>query len=81
MRFRPEMQGVTPILTDLPGEETLSRPDGPHSGNAAVRKAVAAKQPQTLAWAYERPDGGRASASPAGTIIGTGGTTTSASWS
>jgi type 1 glutamine amidotransferase len=31
MRFRPEMKNVTPILTDLPPKETLSRGDGPHS--------------------------------------------------
>ncbi len=59
MRFRPEMAGVTPILTDLPSPDTLSRPDGSHSGNPAVRKAVANKEPQAVAWAYERPDGGR----------------------
>ena len=59
MRFRPNMEGVTPILTDLPGPETLSRPDGAHSGNPHVRKAVAAGEPQHVAWAAERPDGGR----------------------
>ena len=59
MRFRPGMEGVTPILTDLPPAETLSRPDGPHSGNPAVRQAVAKGEPQHTAWAYERPDGGR----------------------
>ncbi|MFM7149286.1 MAG: ThuA domain-containing protein, partial [Gemmataceae bacterium] len=30
MRFRPNMEGVTPILTDLPPDSTLSRPDGGH---------------------------------------------------
>jgi type 1 glutamine amidotransferase len=59
MRFRPEMEGVTPILTDLPPDSTLSRPDGPHSGNPDVRRAIAARQPQHVAWAYERPDGHR----------------------
>lgn len=59
MRFREGMQGVTPILTDLPPSETLSRPDGPHSGNPAVRKAIAKGEPQHMAWAFERPDGGR----------------------
>lgn len=58
MRFQPELQGVTPILTDLPPRETLTRPDGPHSGNPAVREAVLVRQePQHVAWAYERPDG------------------------
>lgn len=59
MRFRKGMDGVTPILTDLPPDESLSRPDGPHSGNSAVRKAIAQRQPQHVAWAYERPSGGR----------------------
>lgn len=59
MRFREEMQGVTPILTDLPPETTLSRPDGPHSGNPAVRKAISKGEPQHMAWATERKDGGR----------------------
>jgi type 1 glutamine amidotransferase len=59
MRFRDELEGVTPILTDLPPDSTLSRPDGPHSGNPAVRKAIANKEPQHMAWATEREDGGR----------------------
>lgn len=59
MRFRPDLEGVTPILTARPPESTLSRPDGPRSGNPAVREAVAKGEPQHVAWAYERPDGGR----------------------
>lgn len=57
MRFRENMQGVTPILTDVPPKSTLSRPDGPHSGNPVVRSKVG--QPQHVAWATERSDGGR----------------------
>ncbi len=63
MRFRKNMEGVTPILTDLPGADTLSRPDGAHSGNPAVRKAVLEdKEPQHVMWVFERPEasgGGR----------------------
>ncbi len=59
MRFRPQMEGVTPILTAIAPESTMTRKDGPHEGNPDVRKAVADKVPQHLAWAYERPDGGR----------------------
>jgi type 1 glutamine amidotransferase len=59
MRFVDGMKGVTPILTALPTAETLSRPDGEHSGNPEVRKAVAAGEPQHVAWAYESPDGKR----------------------
>lgn len=60
MRFREGMKGVTPILTALPPKESLSRPDGPHSGNPAVRQAVLErKEPQHMAWAAEREGGGR----------------------
>jgi putative membrane-bound dehydrogenase-like protein len=60
MRFRPGMQGVTPILATLPPADTLSRPDGPHSGNPDVRRDVLEKkEPQVVAWASENPGGGR----------------------
>lgn len=59
MRFVDDLKGVTPILSDLPGPETLSRPDGARSGNPAVRQAVVAGKKQHVAWAYERPGGGR----------------------
>lgn len=59
MRFVEGMKGVTPILTAIPPESTMSRPDGHHSGNPAVRKAVANREPQHVAWAYERVNGGR----------------------
>lgn len=59
MRFRDEMRNVTPILTDLPPVETLSRPDGSHSGNPAVRAAIERGEPQHVAWAVVRDDGGR----------------------
>ena len=59
MRFVPDMKGVTPILSDLPGPKTLERPDGPRSGNPHVRKAVSNGESQHVAWAYARQDGGR----------------------
>ena len=59
MRFRDGMNGVTPILTAMPGEGTMKRNDGPHEGNPSVRAAVARGEIQTTAWAAERPDGGR----------------------
>lgn len=64
MRFRENLEGVTPILSDLPPDDSLSRPDGTHSGNPHVRKAVLEKkEPQHVMWAYQRPQdlgGGRA---------------------
>jgi putative membrane-bound dehydrogenase-like protein len=59
MRFQPDMKGVTPLLTAIAPESTMSRADGPHSGNPDVRKEVANRVPQHVAWVYERPDGGR----------------------
>jgi len=57
MRFRENMHHVTPILTAIPPASTLDRPDGPHSGNKFVREKIG--QPQHVAWAVEREDGGR----------------------
>lgn len=59
MRFADGMEGVTPILSAHPPKETLKRKDGPHSGNPHVRESVEKGEIQHLAWAYERPDGGR----------------------
>ena len=59
MRFADGMKGVTPILTALPPADTLTRPDGPRSGNPDVRKAIASGEAQHMAWAFERSDGGR----------------------
>ena len=58
MRFRPEMKGVTPILVAKPDDETRqgksSSPRGPY------KHIVEAKgRDEILAWAVERPDGGR----------------------
>ncbi|WP_460639528.1 ThuA domain-containing protein [Larkinella harenae] len=60
MRFVDGMKNVTPILRLLPPASTLERGDGQHSNNEHVRRDVLErKEPQTLAWAYERPGGGR----------------------
>lgn len=59
MRFRPGMKGVTPILSDVAPDSTMSRPDGEHSGNPTVRESVKSKAPQHVAWAVQREDGGR----------------------
>ena len=67
MRFAAAESAVVPVLTDLPPRDTLvredgslSRPDGAHSNNPAVRAAVLErKEAQTVAWAVTRPDGGR----------------------
>jgi type 1 glutamine amidotransferase len=58
IRFRPQMNGVTPILAAKPDDATRrgvsSYPRGPY------QHIVAAKgREEVLAWAVERPDGGR----------------------
>jgi hypothetical protein len=58
MRFT-EQGKLTHVLSATAPESTMQRPDGPHSGNPHVRKAVADGLPQSVAWAFERPDGGR----------------------
>jgi type 1 glutamine amidotransferase len=59
MRFRDGLQGVTPILNAVAPPSTMDRPDGPHEGNPAVRASVKDGEVQHMAWAAERPDGGR----------------------
>lgn len=59
MRFMPKMKNVTPILSAIAPDSTMEREDGPHSGNPDVRKTVANKDPQHVAWAYERKGKGR----------------------
>ena len=59
MRFNDKDGKLTHILNDVPPDKTVSRKDGPHEGNPTVRAEVAAKRPQTMAWTYERPNGGR----------------------
>jgi trehalose utilization protein len=60
MRFAGIDKGqLTHILADVPPASTMSRKDGPHEGNPTVRAEVAAKKPQSTAWAFQRKDGGR----------------------
>jgi type 1 glutamine amidotransferase len=61
MRFQDGRKGVTvtPILSAIPPESTMSRSDGPHEGNPDVREAVKRGELQHVAWACERADGGR----------------------
>lgn len=57
MRFVDDTTRLVPILTAIPPDSTRERPDGPHSGNPTVRSRKG--MPEHVAWAYERPDGGR----------------------
>ena len=57
MRFHENMEGVTPILTAIPPESTRAGKDDAHGGNQFVRERKG--QPEHVAWAFERADGGR----------------------
>jgi hypothetical protein len=62
MRFKDRAEGepaegLTMILTAVPPDSTRERPDGAHSNNPTVRANKGARE--VLAWAYERPGGGR----------------------
>ncbi len=62
MRFVEGQKGVTPILAALPPLSTIQgegKKESSHGGNKAVWEEVSAGKKQVMAWAYERPDGGR----------------------
>lgn len=56
MRFGASEKGLTRLLVDTPPASTVGA-DGLRSGNPDVRKKIG--QPQTVAWAFVRPGGGR----------------------
>jgi type 1 glutamine amidotransferase len=59
MRFVEGMAGVTPILTAVPPAASFYGDGSSERGNNPIVAAeVAAKKPQVLAWAFERPKGG-----------------------
>ncbi len=57
MRFADDMKGVTPILTAVPPDSTRRPGNDAHGANPSVfaRKGM----PEHVAWAYQRPGGGR----------------------
>lgn len=62
MRFVPDMKGVTPILHALPPLKTIQaegKKPSQRGGNPDVFAAVSSGKSQVMAWAYDRPDGGR----------------------
>lgn len=57
MRFRDNMEGVTPILTATPPDYTRRPGHDAHGANEFVRSQKG--RAEHLAWVCERPDGGR----------------------
>lgn len=58
MRWRPDQRGLTPILVATPSEKVRG---GPYVYPAGPYPHIieAKGRPETMMWAYERPDGGR----------------------
>jgi type 1 glutamine amidotransferase len=56
MRFR---DGAATILAAVPPASVTNRPDGPHEDNPIVREQEQRRVMQTVAWTYQRQDGGR----------------------
>jgi type 1 glutamine amidotransferase len=59
MRFRENMEGVTPILSAVPPDKTRQGKDGPHSGNPSVREGVGKNIPEHVLWLSENTSGSR----------------------
>ena len=57
MRFRENMQGVTPILSAVPPDATRQGPINAHNGNPAVREGIGKNIAETTVWVSENgPD-------------------------
>ncbi|MEM7144231.1 MAG: ThuA domain-containing protein [Verrucomicrobiota bacterium] len=60
MRFRPGLENITPILSAHPKrDDVMNLKSGKLKGDDQVKDAVARGEIQHVAWAFERPDGGR----------------------
>lgn len=57
MRFVEDMKNVTPILTTIPPDSTRRKGNDAHGANPYVRARMGS--PEHVAWAYDRPGGGR----------------------
>jgi type 1 glutamine amidotransferase len=55
MRFRDDMEGVTPILSAVPPDSTRKGKDDAHGGNPAVRDGIGKEIPETVVWVSTRP--------------------------
>jgi hypothetical protein len=59
MRFRPNMEGVTPILTAVPPDSTRRGKDDAHGGNPDVRAGLGKNLPEHVVWVSENAGGSR----------------------
>jgi len=59
MRFRPNMEGVTELLSAIPPDSTRKGKDDAHGGNPAVRAGIGKNIPETTVWVSTRDHDGR----------------------
>lgn len=59
MRFRENMEGVTPILAAVPPDSTRSRKDDAHGGNEHVRAGIGKNIAEATMWVSENKNGTR----------------------
>jgi type 1 glutamine amidotransferase len=56
MRFRPQMNGVTPIVGAVPPDSTRKGKDDAHGGNPEVRGGIGKNLTEYMVWVAENPD-------------------------
>lgn len=56
MRFRPNMEGVTPIVAAIPPDSTRKGKDDAHGGNEEIRKGLGKSLTEYTVWVSENPD-------------------------
>jgi len=59
MRFTEGPGKLTPVLVDVPPVDSLSSACCEYASNPNVLSELQAHKPQTMAWVFERPGGGR----------------------
>jgi hypothetical protein len=60
MRFRPNMEGITPILTTIPPDSTRTIAENDaHRGNPIVKAEVGKNHPEHVMWVTEYKNGSR----------------------
>lgn len=58
MRFRPNMEGVTPIIAAIPPDSTRQGKDDAHGGNPEVRSGIGKSLPEIMVWVAENKETG-----------------------
>lgn len=59
MRFRDNMEGVTPILTAIPPDSTRKGGNDAHGGNEHIRADIGKNVPEHVLWVSENKNGTR----------------------